>query len=198
MTDAYLRRIRIGSHGLWTVSRGLARARDRYRETLAAADAERWNDYDGRGARSAQALTAFCEFFLDVCADQIAYMGGLLAVDLLLERVAAYGRARQAGAVPGPSDAVEPRARATGGRPPVPFRAEATRLLRALVAQGPVPRGEVPAITGLPERTARRVAQQLVNEGFLTAASHRAPLELRFPAHAVPYLFPGLYTVAPA
>lgn len=178
------------------MSRGLARERERYAAALAAADAERWNDYDGRGRRSAQALQAFCEFFLDVCADQIGYMGGLLAVDALLDRVTGYGRAREAGAVPGPADRPTAAARpgpSRRGRPPVRFRAEATRLLRALVAQGPIPRGEVPALTGASERTARRVVQELSAEGFVVAASHRAPLSLRFPAHAAPYLFPGLY-----
>jgi len=193
MTDAYLRRIGFGGHGLWTVSRGLARERDRYRMALAAADAERWNDYDGRGPRSAQALHAFCGFFLDICADQIAYMGGLLGVDALLERVSAYGRAREAGAVAGPANRQIPGPQTRRGRPPVRFRAEATRLLRALVAQGPIPRGEVPAITGASERTARRVVQDLSAEGFVVFASHRAPLKLRFPAHAVPYLLPDLY-----
>jgi len=195
MTDAYLRRLRLGGHGLWTVSRGLARDTDRYRAALAAADAERWNDYDGRGPRSAQALHAFCEFFLDVCADQIGYMGGLLALDALLERVTAYGRARESGAVQGTTGArsAGPRMGVGRGRPPVHFRAEATRLLRALVAQGPIQRGEVRSITGASERTARRVVQELSAEGFVVSASHRARLELRFPAHAAPYLFPGLY-----
>src|SRR5918996_238469 len=67
LTDACLRRIGVGAHGLWTISRGLARARDRYRAALAGADAERWNDYDGRGRRSARALHEFCAFFLEVC-----------------------------------------------------------------------------------------------------------------------------------
>jgi Fic family protein len=195
MTDAYLRRIGLGGHGLWTVSRGLARERVRYAAALAAADAERWNAYDGRGLRSARALQAFCEFFLDVCADQIGDMGGLLAIDALLERVSAYGRAREAGAVPGPASlrAPAPQSGPPRGRPPVRFRAEGTRLLRALVAQGPIPRAEVRAITGASERTARRVVQELSAEGFVAFASHRAPLHVRFPAHAVPYLFPGLY-----
>jgi Fic family protein len=198
MTDAYIRRIGLGGHGLWTVSRGLARQRDRYREALAAADAERGNDFDGRGARSAQALHAFCEFFLDVCAHQVRYMSGVLAIDALLDRVAAYGRAREAGAIPSPGVAAPPPGRPPRGRPPARFRPAATRLLRALVAQGPVARAETPAITGLPGRSARRVLQQLTMEGFVIAASHRAPLELRFPAHAAPYLFPGLYSPTPA
>ena len=72
MTDAYLRRAGLGGHGLWTVSRGLARDRNRYREVLAGADQPRWDDYDGRGSLSLRGLNEFCRFFLDVCADQIS------------------------------------------------------------------------------------------------------------------------------
>lgn len=86
-TDAYLRRAGLGGHGLWTASRGLARHRPRYFEALAAADAERRNDYDGRGARSQAALGAFCEFFLGVCLDQVQFMIGLLDLDGLVARI---------------------------------------------------------------------------------------------------------------
>ena len=197
MTDAYLRRIGIGGHGLWTVSRGLARARSRYREALANADGPRWNDLDGRGALSLRALDRFCEFFLDVCGDQISSMSGLLAVDGLLGRVSQYGRLREQGI-----GAPERSARAAGdgsparsarGRKPVPWKPEGTRLLRAIVAEGPLARADARSIIGLPDRTARRLVAQLTEEGFLTAESHRSSLAVRFPAHAVPYLFPGLY-----
>lgn len=192
MTDAYLRRIGVGAHGLWTVSRGLARARDRYKQMLANADQPRWNDYDGRGQRSARALDEFCRFFLDVCADQVAYMSGLLAVDRLRERFSAYCRARASGllATPGAEPLASPPRR---GRPQAAFRAEATRLLVALFAQGPVRREDVEEITGLADRTARRMVSSLRDEGLIASASHRAPLFLRFPAHVAPYVFPGLY-----
>ncbi len=198
MTDAYLQRTGIGGHGLWTVSRGLARQRDRYRDALAAADAVRWNDSDGRGPRSARALEAFCEFFLDVCADQVAYMGGLLAVDTLLDRVTAYARARESGAIPSPIPVTAVVRRTVRGRPPVRFRPEASRLLRMLAAQGPMPRSVVATTIAVSERTARRLVHDLMTEGFLTAATRRASLELRFPAHAAPYIFPDIYTRAVA
>lgn len=194
MTDAYLRRIGLGGHGLWTVSRGLARARTRYREALANADQPRWNDYDGRGPLSARGLAEFCAFFLDVCADQITYMGGLLAIDQVLHNLTAYCGLRAAGLVRGASKAEAAEATpARRGRRPLLWRPEATRLLRVAVTQGPIPRGEVPGLLNVPERTARRVVAELVAEGFLASTSHRAPLVIRFPAHAAPYVFPGLY-----
>jgi len=196
MTDAYLRWIGVGGHGLWTVSRGLARARTRYREALSNADAPRWNDLDGRGPLSSRGLTAFCEFFIDVCSDQISYMGGVLSIDRLLERLAEYGKLRAAGmlAPVATTEGDETEVRRSGaGRKPVQWRPEATRLLRAVVTQGPLPRGEVRAITALPDRTARRLVSELVREGFLTSTSHRAALAVRFPAHAASHIFPGLY-----
>jgi Fic family protein len=190
MTDAYLRRIGIGGHGLWTASRGLARRKNEYQAALAEADRERWDDYDGRGARSRRGLIAFCEFFLATCSDQIEYMQGLLKVDELAARVEAYGRRRESGELPGSRRAEGHRAAGRASR----FRPEATRLLRDLVYRGTLPRSEVPVLTGLEERTARRLLRRLLDEGFLRADSSRAPLRLRIPAHAAPYFFPDLYS----
>ena len=71
-----------------------------------------------------------------------------------------------------------------------------TRLLITLVYRGGLPRAEVPDVAGASERTARRFVRRLLSEGFLTAATHRAPIQLRIPAHAAPFFFPGLYAVA--
>lgn len=187
MTDAYLRRAGVGAHGLWTISRGLARARLRYKRELAAADELRRNDYDGRGPLSQRGLDAFCLFFLDVSLDQIRYMSGLLAVDRLTERFATYCRAREGGLL---SEAESLPGR---GRPRVGFRPEATRLLRTMLAQGPIRREDVEDVTGLADRTARRMVRALLDEGLIASETQRAPLRIRFPAHVVPYVFPGLY-----
>jgi Fic family protein len=186
LSDAYLRRIGVGAAGLWTVARGLARRRDEYKQRLAAADAGRWDAYDGRGARSNRALVEFCEFFLAVCEDQLQYMGGLLEIDGLAARVRGYCKAREAGAVTDPAGLM-------GGEK---FTPGMTRLLIALIYRGELPRAEVPDVARAPARTARRFAQRLLDEGFVTAETHRAPIRLRIPAHAAPFVFPGLYAVA--
>jgi Fic family protein len=191
MTDAWLRRAGVGAHGLWTLSRGLARARVRYKMELAAADEPRRNDYDGRGPLSQRGLDAFCTFFLEICLDQVRYMSGILAVDRLTERFAAYCRAREAGLL---SDVDAP---AGPGRPRLGFRPEATRLLRTMLAQGPVRREDVEQVTGLGDRTSRRMVRALLDEGLVASETQRAPLRLRFPAHVAPYVFPGLYGPEP-
>ncbi len=184
MTDACLRRIDVSGYGLWNVSRGLARRKREYLAALEEADSPRWDNYDGRGALSLKALESFCHFFLDICIDQLEYMSGLLHVDSLLARVMAYGKARQAGALPGASG----KAGKTSA-----FREEMTTLLEHLVLRGKVERSEVRKITGLEIRTARRVVSALTEEGFVTSKTSRAPLYLRIPAHAAPFLFPRLF-----
>lgn len=185
--DAWLRRIGIGSIGLWSPSRGLARHRDRYREVLAGADAPRWDDYDGRGGRSRKALIEFCRFYLDTCLDQVGFMARLLEVDGLANRMRGYCRIREEGIAPD---------RHGGTAPATRFRPEMGRLLEALVYRGRAERADLPALLGLEERTARRVVRALLDDGFLVADSHRAPVRLRLPPHAAPFLFPAIFPTA--
>jgi Fic family protein len=173
-TDAYLRRIGVGGHGLWTASRGLARNRARYLDALAAADAERWNDYAGRGPRSQSAL-AFCRFFLDVCLDQVRFMTSLLELDGLLARVEEYVHRRAAGGL--------------GSKLPV----EAALLLREALLRGEFPRGEAPRVTGVSERSARRAVSLLVREKLLVSNTPKGPLRLGLPIEVVGFYFPQLF-----
>jgi Fic family protein len=174
-TDAYLRRAGLGGHGLWTASRGLARYRSRYFEALAVADAERWNDYDGRGARSEAALAAFCEFFLGICVDQVRFMKGLLAIDGLIARIDGYVARRAAGGL--------------GAKLPL----EAGRLLAEALLRGEVARGEAARITGTSERTARRILTTLTREKLLLSDTPKGPVRLGLAMHAVGFYFPHLF-----
>ncbi len=184
MTDASLMKLDTGSYGLWTASRGLARKRAEYLDLLAHADSPRINDYDGRGALSSIALVDFSRFFLNTCLDQIMYMRKMLEIDSLAERIKSYGEMRQNGLLPdrnGNSDRDSH------------FRKEATHLLHQLVYRGSIERGGIPALLGLEERTARRVVKFLSDEGFIVSKSSKASLCIAIPAHAAPYIFPGLF-----
>lgn len=180
-TDAYIERVGIAGHGLWTASRGLARNRATYIDMLQGADAERWNDYDGRGNLSEKALTLFCDFFLDVCADQITYMHSILKVDDLARRVKEYGKARESGLLRGKTAESEA------------FRNEETLLLEHLVRRGSIPRADVIQLIHKEERTGRRIVRFLTDEGFIVSDSSRAPLRFAIPAYAALYFFPELY-----
>jgi Fic family protein len=165
-----------GIGGLWSASRGLARARARYREMLAAADEERRNDLDGRGALSLRTLNAFCRFYLDVCLDQIAFMRASLRLETLGDRLMEYAVRRSTGMAPG--SRMEP---------------EAGSMLREVALRGEVARGEAARVMALPVSEARKVLSGLVKENLLASDTPKGPVRLGFPAHAVPYFFPDLY-----
>ncbi|WP_295391830.1 Fic family protein [uncultured Thiodictyon sp.] len=177
-TDAYLGAIGIVGHGLWSASRGLARNRTQYLDQLAAADAPRRNDYDGRGQRSAAGLAGFCRFFLQTCIDQARFMGALLATDDLHGRIQGYVQLRAAGTLPGR-----------------PIKPAAAPVLLTVFLRGSLPRGEAAALTGYGERAGRDVIAGLLEEGLLVSDSPKGAVRIGLPMAAVPYLFPGVFPV---
>ncbi len=171
MSHASLQRCGVGS-SLWSVARGLARHVQEYKALLMAADGPRRGDLDGRGTLSTQALTAFCEFFLTICTDQVEFMASLLDPSDLLRRMRLHIE-----------EEVEAATLPKGSFP----------LLREALLAGEVPRGRAPEITGYGERMARNVVSELIKKGYLKSDSTRAPLTLAFPIDAVERWFPRLY-----
>ena len=172
MSHAMALKAGIGAHGLWSVSRGLARGLDsrrEYKEWMDRADTPRQGDLDGRGNLSRRALVDFTLWFLKVCLDQVTFMGELFDLDNLDARLARHVER---------SDRLKP---------------EAARLLREALVRGRIDRGEASRITGLPERTARRVLGDTVDAGLLASATPKGPVSLRFPVDTLEGLFPRLY-----
>ena len=162
----------ISSRGLWSISRGLARGLDSrtdYKQMMDRADSPREGDLDGRGNLSQKALEEFVLWFLRVCLDQITFMSGLFELDHLSERLKGY--------VLRSSD----------------WKPEVAALLQEALFRGEFERGEVGRITGLPERTARRVLNDVVHAGFLGSDTPKGAVSLRFPADALEDIFPRLY-----
>lgn len=165
----------IGARGLWSVSRGLARgleSRTDYKRKMDYADTPRQGDLDGRGNLSQKALQEFVLWFLRVCLDQVTFMSGLFELDGLLQRLRAYVR------------------RAPNLKP------ESAGLLEEALIRGEFERGEIARITGLPERSARRVLNDVIQLGLLASDTPKGRVSLRFPAHALEDLFPRLYPQA--
>lgn len=162
----------IGAHGLWSISRGLARgleSRGEYKRMMDHADTPRQGDLDGRGNLSQRALADFTLWFLKVCLDQISFMTSLFEIDML---------ARRLRALVAQSPALKP---------------EASRLLEEALIRGEFERGDASRIAGLPERTARRILNDTVEAGLLASETPKGPVSLRFPAASLEILFPRLY-----
>ncbi len=176
-SHAYMMKAGIESHGLWTISRGLSRRKEDYMQYLALADATRQGDYDGRGNLSERNLGFFCTFFLNTCLDQIEFMGELLDLDNLQNRIKGYVDLRSNSIISGEKE----------------LRSEAKYILVEVMLRGEVPRGEAKRISGLNERTARSLVSQLEKEELITSESHRSPIRFNIPPKVVGYYFPSLY-----
>ena len=175
MSHAMAHTAGIGAHGLWSVSRGLARgleSRGEYKRMMDYADTPRQNDLDGRGTLSLQALREFTLWFLKVCLDQVNFMSGLFEIDALVQRFRRYVAQSQT------------------------LKPESTRLLEEALVRGEFERGEISRISGLPERTARRLLNDILAEGLLASTTPKGPVSLRFPSDALETLLPRLYVQA--
>jgi Fic family protein len=171
MSHAMALKAGIGAHGLWSVSRGLARgleSRGDYKRMMDHADTPRQGDLDGRGNLSRRALSEFTAWFSKVCLDQVTFMGGLFALDTLVERLKVYVARRE-------------------------LKPEAFVLLEQILQRGELPRGEAARITGLKERTARDLLGALVADGIIASDTPKGYVSLRFPLDAVEILFPSLF-----
>jgi Fic family protein len=172
MSHAMAHAAGVGAHGLWSISRGLARglkSQSEYKQMMDLADTPRQGDLDGRGNLSERALTEFIAWFLRVCLDQVTFMSSLLEFDTLAKRLRNYVER---------SETLKP---------------EAVRLLEEALIRGQFERGEAARITGLPERTARRAFNDVIALGLLASETPKGPVSLRFPTETLEILFPRLY-----
>ena len=171
MSYAVLRRA-LDTGGLWSVARGLARKVEEYKSHLADCDLQRRNDFDGRGHLSEEAMTAFAEFFLSICLDQVGFMEGLMQPKALRERMLRWAEEEI-------------------GYSRLP--AQAPRALDAILFKGTLPRAEVAAVIGQSERSARNITTALSKEGIIFSAGPRDDWQIAFPAKLAPRLMPGLF-----
>lgn len=180
ISHAMAHKIGLGAHGLWSISRGLARGleagpngRAEYKAMLARADLPRQGDLDGRGNLSERALAEWVLWFVRICRDQVEYMSSLFDLNNLAERLRRYVRLNDDSLPPSAGD-----------------------LLVEMLIRGEIDRGELPRALSMPARSARRVLLRLQEMGLIAAASPRAPYHLAFPADALEDLFPRLFPSA--
>lgn len=170
-SDTFMKSIGVGND-LWSVSRGLARTVQSYKNGLAEADMPRRNDLDGRGTLSQDGLVAFCTYFLKTAIDQVDFMGNLLDIKGFLSRL----------------EKVCESYAAKGHISPGSFP-----LLREVFYNGEIERGHATSLTGYKERQARTVLSKLIKEEFVISDSPKGRIKLNFPARIIEDLFPNLY-----
>lgn len=175
MSHAMAHKAGIAAHGLWSVSRGLARgleSRGEYKQMMDLADTPRKGDLDGRGNLSQGALEEFTLWFLRICIDQVQFMNGMFDLNTLGGRYQRFVTQHES------------------------LKPESAHLLLEALMRGEFERGEAPRITGLPERTARRVLNDVVEQGLLASRTPKGPVSLRFPVDVLDELFPKLYPLS--
>jgi Fic family protein len=165
--------------GLWSPLRGLARSHERYYQALAAADAPRAGDLDGRGNLSERGLLAFIEYFLDVCIDQATFMSKLLDASAIKERISAC--------------LIFESQKAGSG-----IRQEALNPLHYVFLSGPLERGQFKAMTGLKPRTAESLMTALLKRNLLESDTPKGKVKFGTPLHALRFYFPALWPEAEA
>lgn len=124
---------------------------------------------DGRGNLSLRALSVFTSWFLRACIDQVTCMSGLFELDTLARRLRVF---------------VERG---------VSLKPEAARFLEEALILGAFERGDAACITGLPERSARRVLNDVIAAGLLASETSRGSVSLRFPVETLDVLSPRLF-----
>jgi Fic family protein len=140
----------IAAHGLWSISRGLARGladASEYKRMMDQADSPRRGDLDGRGNLSLAALVDFVSWFCRVALDQVTFMANLFDLEGLEDRLRSY---------------VQQTLGLDEGASILPVE---------VLRRGELARGEAPHVLGRPERTSRMVLGKLVEAELFTSPS---------------------------
>ena len=176
MSHAMIRTAGIGGHGLWSVSRGLARGlqdRGEYKMRMDAADMPRQGERDGRGNLSMGALQSFTGWFLTVMLDQLRFSRALLDLDALRPRYLSLVRDLTAD------------------------DKRAGKLVDHVLRHGEMARGDAAMVLQVSPRTAQTVVKSVQMAGFVTSDGPKTPVRIAFPLDYRERLFPNLFSTEP-
>jgi Fic family protein len=173
-SDVCFRSEELHADGLWSISRGLARNNKDYKATLANADLERYNDYDGRGNLSNKFLVEFCEFFLSTAIDQIDFMFKVLDPENMLKRISGF------------VDLM-----VMNGK----MKPEAKYILMDVFLRGKLSKTDAMRITNLSDKTLKNLTDSLIEMDLLSSKKEGISMYFypKYPILFSPMLFPGLY-----
>ena len=163
----------IDEHGLWSISRGLAKYNKTYYAELENADSPRMGDLDGRGNLSEKMLVNFCKFFINTATDQIQFIKKVFEFENFEKNM-------------------ESLALSVSDKKPA-LAADYKLILTAVARRGEVPRGEIAEILRKPDRTAREILKKLIDKELLTSLTPRSGLRLNLPTQYAVLLFPKLF-----
>lgn len=174
LTTAYLIRAGVDDLGLWSWTRGLARAREDYYAYLAEADHPRRGERDGRGQLSEASLSAFIKFGLEVILDQVKFMSEKLDLLQLETRLEDHiRRDLPLGKVKDPEAYV--------------------RILIEIMRRGELPRGRVAPLIGKAPRTARLFINALEQAAYVRSDGPKKALRIAFAPRLRDACFPQLF-----
>jgi len=176
MSHAMIRRAGIGGHGLWSVSRGLARGledRGEYKMRMDAADMPRQGERDGRGNLSMNALQSYTAWFLTVMLDQLRFSRAMLDLDALRPRYLSLVRDLTAN------------------------DKRAQKLVDHVLRYGEMARGDAAMVLQVSPRTAQSVLKSVQESGFVTSDGPKTPVRIAFPLDYRERLFPNLFSTEP-
>lgn len=165
---------KIDASGLWSISRGLARTKETYREKLANADLGRYNDYDGRGNLSNKMLVEFCIYFLTTAIDQIDYMYKMIDTESMIGRIERF------------ADLMVAKNK---------LKIEAKYILTDVFLKGKISKKEAMRITKTSDKTLKALVDSLVELGLITTKMEGVEMiyYVNYSIKFSPLLFPGLY-----
>ena len=156
---------------IWSLSRGLARQKQKYMMHLMECDLKRRNDLDGVGHLSEEAVFKFTQFLFDVCIDQIKFMKDCVTPKLIAKRVLNWCTEKQ-------NEKIFPNGTYS--------------VLIFLITLGKLTRPEIILHTGIPERSARRITSTLEKEGVISSAHKQAPFRIHITDDIAQNWFPKL------
>jgi len=165
---------KIDASGLWSISRGLARTKDTYREKLANADLVRYNDYDGRGNLSNKMLIEFCNYFLSTAIDQVDYMYKMIDTESMINRIERF------------VDLMVTKSK---------LKSNAKYILIDVFLKGKISKKEAMRITNTSDKTLKALVDSLI-EMDLIIAKMQGVVMMYYVNYSIKYsplLFPGLY-----
>jgi Fic family protein len=169
LLDAMLRECGVNQASLWSMSRGFAKLLRNINPCWLRQINHAYVIWMVRGNLSEKALIVFCDYAMKTAIDQTKFMAQML-LDKFKSQAEHFFRTVR-----------------------FDLKPESFYLYLQAFTNGEFERMEAGRITGLPERTARNVLNQLIQEGFLVSDTPKGKVRVGFPVHALGSLLPNLY-----